>query len=156
MKLCSIIRQFATICFVLGTIVFLVGCSPSVSQISKILYGVPLGASRDEVRKAIVEAFHKKYPDDQYKYFNKYSHPIPVTKQMLNADANMISFLKKNGRYVRVYPVDLYEKMPSDALGEGVVVAEASEGNWSVTVFYDSHMNYTGFFGYTSGNDSDK
>jgi hypothetical protein len=148
----SRIQQFATICFVLGAVVFLAGCSPSVPQITKILYGVPLGVSRDDVRKAIVEGLHKKYPKDQIDYFPD-SPPVLITSQMLKADKKLISFLKENHRYIRVYPVDLYDKMPPGTLGEGVAVSEGSEGNGSVSIFYDSQMPYIGFMGESSGPD---
>jgi hypothetical protein len=149
----SRIQQFATICFVLGAIVFLVGCRPSVRQVTKILYGVPLGTSRDDMKKAVVEAFHKKYPDDQYDYFSDTS-PRPVTEQMLNADKKLISICKEGHMYVRVYPTDLYDKMPSGALVEPMgIVAESSDGNGGVDIFYDSQMHCIGFLSDASGPD---
>jgi len=150
------IRRFATICFILGAIIILVGCSPSVRDVTKVLYGVSIGVNRDDVRKALIEAFRKKYPDDDNNYFLVYS-PKPVTKQILNADKKLISDFKMGHLYVRVYPADLFDKMPSGALVEPMgIVAEASEGNGSVNVFYDSNMNYIGFLSFVNGNDSNK
>jgi hypothetical protein len=152
MKMRLTIQRFRTICF-LGAIIFLTGCGPSARQAAKILYGVPLGSSRDEVRKAIIEGFHKKYPDDQIDYFPD-SPPVLITSQMLEADKKLISDFRKDQAYVRVYPTNLFDKLPPSTLGEGVVVAESSDANGGVDIFYDSQMHYIGFLSYANGSDS--
>lgn len=146
-------NKFVSICLVVGLTIMSGACRPSVREVAKLIYGVPIGASREEVRTLLVDAYGKKYPNWRQSY-GLTAPPRPVTAAILKADKELIRYLKDEHRYVRVYPSDLYEKMPLGALTDKVgLVAEASEGNGSLSIFYDSRTNFFGFMAETSGMD---
>jgi len=126
------------------------GCRPSVREVAGILSNVPLGASRDDVRKVLVEAYGKKYPKWKQSYA-LVDPPSPVTAQMIKADEDLIALSSKERHYVEVYPPSLYQNLPSMAFTDAVgLVAEASEGDGSVSIYYDSRTNYIGFLSYST------
>jgi hypothetical protein len=133
--------------------IFSTGCRPSVREVADLLYKVPIGSSRDDLRKVLVQAYGKQYPNWKQSY-GLTDPPIKVTKQLIEGDAKLISDFKKEDHYVRVYPVDLFDKMPSDALSDGVgLVKEAANGNGFISIYYDSKTNYIGFLSCSSGGD---
>lgn len=146
-------KQFMCACLIVAMGVFSSGCRPSVREVADLLYKVPLGSSRDDLSKVLVQAYGKKYPNWKQAYALTDS-PSTVTSGLISADVKLISDFKRDHRYVRVYPSDLYDKMPAGALVQGIgIVAEASDGNGSVAVFYDNKTNYIGFLSFSSGND---
>ena len=114
---------------VIGSLGFVfVGCRPSVRDVVKVLQPVPLNSSREQLRKVFVEAYGKAYPNWESAYA-LVTPPRPVTKAMLRADKELIIVYEKAHSYVRVYPSNLYEKMPLGALTESIgLVAEAAHG----------------------------
>ena len=129
------------------------GCRPSVREVADLLYKVPVGSSRDELRKVLVDAYGKKFPNWKQAYALT-EPPVSVTPGLISADLELISDSRRHHNYVRVYPADLYDKMPTNALTECIgIVAQAAEGNGSVAVFYDSKTNYIGFLSFSSGTD---
>lgn len=120
-------------------------------EVTEHLYDVPLGTSREQMIKTLITTFGEKLPE-YLRDYNQFSPPSPVTQSMIKADTELIAICKKDHKYLRVYPSDLYQKMPPGALTEPIgFVAEVSDGNGFVSVFYDSHTNYIGFIGSTSG-----
>ena len=129
------------------------GCRPSVEEVVDLLKPVPVGASREEVRDVLVQAYGKKYPDWKQSY-GLTDPPHRVTSAILEAERTLLVHNKRDHRYVRVYPENLFENMPPGALTESIgIVAEAAHGNGSVSIYYDSNTNYLGFFAFASGMD---
>jgi hypothetical protein len=123
------------------------GCRPSAQEVADVVSKVPLGASRDDVRKILVEAYSKKVPKSSQHGYALVDPPLPVTIKWIETDKKVIAICKKEGSYEYFYPSDLYDKMPSKAFADSVgVVAETSDGSGYLTIYYDSNTNYIGFF----------
>jgi hypothetical protein len=147
------IKQIVCGCLIVAMGIVSGGCRPSVRDVADLLYKVPLGSSRDAVRKVLMEAYGNKYPNWKQSY-GLIDPPKPVTDATLKADKDLASLSRRDHRYCRVYPSELLDNMPAGALTEMIgIVAEASDGNGSVSVFYDSHTNYIGFMSDASGPD---
>jgi hypothetical protein len=147
------IKQFVSLCVVAGLGIVLGGCRPSVREVVNVINTVPLGASRDQLRIVLVEKYKKRFPNWQDAY-GLTTPPRTVTPAILKSDKELVSFLKSEHRYVRVFPSDLYSKIPPGAFTEPIgIVAESSEGNGSVSIYYDAKTNYIGFLAFTSGMD---
>lgn len=134
------------------------GCRPSVREVVKVVIPIPLGSSRDEVKKTLFEAYSKKYPDKASKQGYMFTEPpLQVTSGMIKSHYELIIGLKRGGHYVRIFPEDLFEKISTNCFFEGIgLVAETSEGNGSVTIYYDSHTNYIGFIAESEFGKKDK
>jgi hypothetical protein len=123
------------------------GCRPSVREVVKVVSIIPLNSSRDEVKLIIFNAYSKKYPDKASKQgYMLTEPPRPLTYGIINAEITLISQIKKDGSYVNVFPSELYDKLSEKCYYDGIgLVADTSEGDGSVTLYYDSHTNYIGF-----------
>jgi hypothetical protein len=127
------------------------GCRPSVREVADLLCKVPLDSSRDDLRKVLVQAYGKQYPNWKQSYALT-DPPVKVTKQLIEGDAKLVADFKKDNHYVRVYPDNLFDKMPSDALTDSVgLVKEAANGNGFISIYYDNKTNYIGFVSCSSG-----
>ena len=139
--------KMLTIAAFIGMTVVSGGCSPSAQEVADVVSTVPLGASRDDVRKILVEAYSEKVPKSSRHGYALVDPPLLVTEKWIETDNRVIAVCKKEGSYQYVYPSDLFDKMPSKAFADNVgLVAEASDGNGFLTIFYDSKTNYIGFF----------
>jgi hypothetical protein len=129
------------------------GCLPSVRDVVKFLYGVPLGVSRENLKKMFIKYYGEKYEKDFRTYVMVYP-PQPLTEDDLKDTLKFVSDLRIRHRYLRIQPPELYEKMPSGALFEPIgLIDEASEGNGFLIIYYDKNTNYIGFRGDSSGTD---
>jgi hypothetical protein len=126
------------------------GCRPTVKEVVKVISTVPLGASRDEVRTILVEAYSKRFPRSKQSYTLADS-PRLVSEGLNIADKELYAGCKERGVFVVVYPPDLLDKMPPKALFDMVgLPAETSEGDGLLSLYYDSNTNYIGFFAYST------
>ena len=140
--------------FVLALSVIFVGCRPTVRQVTERLYNFKIGISREAAIKSLIAEFGDRLPSYLHDY-NKLGLPQPVTPLMIRADTKLISDFRSSHKFMRVYPPDLYEKMPQGALTEDIgFVEETANGNGGVGVFYDSKTNYIGFMSFASGTDN--
>ena len=138
-------KYFVPLLFVCA-LVFL-GCRPSVQEAAKVAAKIPTGASRDEVRMIFVEAYSKKFSDKVDKQGYMLSEPpLPLTSGIIEAEKKLITVHKRERKYVHIYPLDLFEKLSDKCFCDGIsLVAEASDSNGSLTIYYDNHTNYVGF-----------
>ncbi len=149
----SQVNRFLCGCLIAALGIVSGGCRPSVREVAAILYKVPLGSNRDELRRVLVEAYGKKYPDWKQSYALT-DPPVKVTQQRIDGDVELISVYRRDHRYVRVYPADLFDKMPSGTLSDEVgLVKETADGNGFISIYYDSRTNYIGFLSCSSGYD---
>jgi hypothetical protein len=139
-------------CKILLTVMFMAltvvsgGCRPSVQEVAKIISTVSLGASRDDVRKVLVEAYENQFPNSKQSYA-LVDPPRTVSEGLLKANRELYAGSKERGEYALTYPADLFDKMPPKAFFDMVgLPAETSEGNGSLSIYYDSNTNYIGFF----------
>ena len=69
------------LCWLLGLTVVSAGCAPSIHKVVKVLGTVPVGASRTEVRRRLVEAFPRNV--SEYDFTGSIG---PLTKEEVHAD----------------------------------------------------------------------
>jgi hypothetical protein len=141
-KLNIILVAAVTILVVFGS-----GCRPSVREVVGVVSTIPLGTSRDGVKETMLKAYSKKYSDKASRQgYMLAEPPRPVTNDIINAEKTLIAVLKKQGHYVYIYPSNLYDSLSEKCFSDGIgLVAEAPEGNGSLTIYYDNHTNYIGF-----------
>jgi hypothetical protein len=130
-------------------LVILMGCRPTVQDVVKVIAPVPLGVSRDEVRKFLVDAYGEKFPKLKQSYA-LVNPPIPVTKLIIKADIELLAGYKKEGHFTYVYPSDLYDKMPAKAFTEDIGLISGASYGAGFAVFYDSNTNYIGFSAFST------
>ncbi len=121
-------------------------CRPSVHEVADIVSTVPIGASREQVREALVQAYSKRFPHFRHDY-GLVDDPQPLSDGVKEADKRLLAGGKRRGSFTLVYPADLFDKLPSKAYYDMVgLVAEAAEGNGDFSIYYDDKTNYIGFF----------
>jgi len=122
------------------------GCRPTTREIAEVVSTIPIGASRDELRKVLMDAYSKKFPKEKDTYA-LIGPPQQVTQKWIQVDKNLLTVATKQGSYAVVHPADLFNKMAvgslCDTIGLGV---EASHGNGFLSIYYDKKTNYIGFF----------
>lgn len=120
-----------------------VGCRPSINEVIEAISSVPLGASRKEIRETLIKAFPK-----EVQHYDLTRPPLVMTKAMLEADKNVLATQKREGRFVYVYPIDLFDRIPNEAFFDMIgMIKESTIGGGSLQIIYDSNTNYIGFFG---------
>jgi len=125
-------------------------CRPSVHEVADIVSSVPLGASREQVREALVQAYSKKFAHFKHDYA-LVDDPQPVSEGLKAADRKLLTDCRRDGSFTLVYPADLFDKLPSKAYYDMVgLVAEAGEGHGFFSIYYDIKTNYIGFFTWSS------
>jgi hypothetical protein len=117
------------------------GCRPSIHEVVRVISTLPLGVSRTEVWKTLVN----QYPKQVWPY--ELANPaLPLTEGQIQAAKNVIEVTRKEGGFVRVYPIDLLDKMPANGYSDMIgMIRESTIGGGSLTVIYDSNTNYIGF-----------
>jgi hypothetical protein len=127
-------------------IVVVNGCRPSIHEVVKVISNIPIGTNREEMRKILLKA----YPND-LQSFDLVRPPLAMTELMIQDEKNTIAFHKRGNTFVYVYPPNLYDKLPSKTLYDMLgIIKEASEGDGSLSIIYDSNTNYIGFSAFSS------
>jgi len=146
-------NKLAAIVAFAGLVTLVCSCRPSVQEVVAVLYRIPLGASRDEARQVLVEAYSSRKSKAWKSSIDLNRPPLAVTREMVEADIWLISGFRRRGHFVRVYPPDLFDKASpafTDPLG---LAADSSEGNGGVDLYYDAKTNYIGFLAYSTAKD---
>jgi hypothetical protein len=146
-------QKFLSLFLLTGLVILFEACCPSVRTVANALDSIPIGISREQLETTLIAALGKHHPNRRF-HHGLTSFVRPVTASILKADKELVAFLKSDHRYVRIFPPNLYENFPLQAFTEPIgMVAEASEGNGSVSLYYDGKTNYIGYLAYTSGTD---
>jgi len=125
----------------LAGLISLLGCRPSIHDVIKVISTVPLGTSRVEMWHSIARV----YPKQVFAY-NYVTPALPLTDGQIQAIKHLMEVTRNRGRFVRVYPLDLFDKLPAKAYSDVVgMIRESTVGGGSLTVIYDSNTNYIGF-----------
>jgi hypothetical protein len=134
-----------------GLMAIMAGCAPSIYQAVKVLYTVPIGASREDVYKTLGNAYTNEKSAVGY---GGYFGPADVmTKQGIQDDKSRVENAKQYGFYERVYPTNLFDRLPDKVYCDGVIVREINEGGGFLSIYYDDNTNYIGFVGVASHKD---
>ena len=124
-----------------ASLVVLMGCRPSIHEVVKVISAVPLGTSRAEMWNTLAKAYPKKV-----RPYELTTPPLAMTEGMIKADKNLIEVFHRKGGFVYVFPSNLYDKLPDKAYSDMVgLIREASDGDGSLEIIYDSNTNYIGF-----------
>ena len=128
----------------LGLSIIFCACRPSVREVANVVSKVPPGSSRDELRKELLDAYSKRFPNWKQSYALT-DPPLPITERLIDANLALYAGCKKRRSYAVIRPPDLFQKPLAyfDFIG---LVAESSEGNGSLSLYYDSKTNFVGFF----------
>ena len=129
------------------------GCRPSAREVASVISTIPVGTSREEIRKILNENYSKKYPNQKQSYALD-DPPKAASTDLINANKALLSGSRKRGEYAFVYPPELFGQTNQIAFCDFVgLVAEAAHGNGSLSLYYDRKTNYLGFFATSSERD---
>jgi hypothetical protein len=128
---------------------FIIGCRPTAREVAGFLKTIPIGISRDEVWRKV----EGTYGEEMRKYgrgFYGVSGLTALDKGWIEINQSSIETVKKDGKYYKVHPDGLLEKLSANGFFETVwFVADVKYGNGRVELFYDSNTNYMGFLAYS-------
>jgi hypothetical protein len=135
----------------IGFAVLAGGCKPSVREVVEVIKPLPLGISKQEVRKALIDAYGKKFPKFPQSY-DLSDAPNRVTEESLRVEKHLIQDFKREGRYINVYPANLLETLPTPAVYQMIGLAsEGAHGNGYITLYFDKNLKYIGFVAASRG-----
>ena len=131
-----------------GFAVLLSACRPTAQEIAGIVRPIPLGVSRADVSRVLVNAYGKRFPDWNQSYALT-DPPISVTQHLIWGQKEIVDIYRKHNWYTETHSADLFSKLQGAVFNRVGLTAEASEGNGSFTIFFDRNAKYIGFFAYS-------
>ncbi len=138
-------KRISRLTILLGLAAVSTSCRPSAREVAGVVSTIPVGASRADAAKILINAYYKRFPQWVQAY-GLTDPPKPVNGSFIESNKKVIERAKSTGYYNQVNPADLLDKMPLNAFFDMIgLVAEGAHGNGAVTLFYDSHTNYLGF-----------
>lgn len=89
---------------------FVVGCRPTVREVTEFMYQVPLESSREMLISDLIAKCGDKLPSDM-RNDAIINETQPLTLGMVKADQDLILLCQREHRFVRIYPSDIFRKM---------------------------------------------
>ena len=98
-------NRFIPTCIIAVVLAVLAGCVslPPEREIVSLLYNVPVGSSREEVKMVIFKFYREKYPN-YVRDYGVVGSLRPVDKRLLEINRDIIFNSKKHHQYCRFYP----------------------------------------------------